>query len=111
MKNGNNKDEWIAGSDNIYRDFDHPTPELALLKSTTALRIHKAIQDRGLTQKDAADILGIAPTRVSNIVCGRLKSYTLDRLLSYLVLLDIEVDFRFKDKSRAKARGNQATKV
>lgn len=107
MKNGTDNEEWTKGSDNIFRDFNHPNPELALLKSLCALQIHQAIQDRGLTQKEAAGILGIAPTKVSNIVCGRLKSYTLDRLLSYLFLLNIEVDFQFKSPTRRKSRAKE----
>ncbi|MBX3178356.1 MAG: XRE family transcriptional regulator [Candidatus Hydrogenedentes bacterium] len=47
------------GSGNVFADFGIQKSEEAQLKSRPALRIYKAIQDQGLTQRQAA-----ATTRV-----------------------------------------------
>lgn len=92
--------EWEESSGNVFADFGVQNPELALLKSHIAIAIKKAIDSKGITQKEAGALMGIPAVKVSNIICGRLKGYTLDRLFTYLVRLDVDVQVRMKPKRR-----------
>jgi len=80
-----------VSSGNVFVDLGVPDAEAALVKSDLAAAIAGTIRQRGLTQAQAAALLGIDQTRVSRIVRGELAHYTIDRLLRFLTLLDRDV--------------------
>ena len=86
--------EITEGSGNVFADFGVKNPEEAQLKSRLALRLYKAIQDKGLTQRQAAEILGVDHAKVSAIVNGRLEGYSIDRLFRFLNALDVNVEIK-----------------
>ncbi len=88
--------EVSDSSGNVFADLGFDNPEEVLAKSDLALLIYDIIKKRKLTQKKAAEILGIDQPKVSNIICGRLSGFTLDRLMKYLIALgyDIEISAR-----------------
>ncbi|HBM3131042.1 TPA: XRE family transcriptional regulator [Klebsiella michiganensis] len=55
--------------------------------------IRKMIQERGLSQKKAAELLGTTQSRISEIVNGKLDNHTIDKLFSMLNILGW--DFKF----------------
>ncbi|UAL56659.1 helix-turn-helix domain-containing protein [Edwardsiella tarda] len=55
--------------------------------------IRKMIQERGLNQRAAAELLGTTQPRVSEIINGKLDNHTIDRLFSMLNTLGW--DFKF----------------
>lgn len=89
---------WEKSSGNVFADLGLPNPELVQLKSDIAMAIHRAIERKGITQREAGELMGIPAVKVSNIVCGRLKGYTLDRLFTYLKCLDVDVQVRMSPK-------------
>lgn len=93
-----NATPWVKSSGNVFEDFKLPDAEILLLKSLAATEIQRTIQDRKLTQKQAGELMGIPAVKVSNIVCGRWKGYTLDRLFTYLLRLDVEVAINVKPR-------------
>ena len=40
-------------------------------------------RERGLLQKDIAEKIGVDESRISDILRGKIESFTLDRLISY----------------------------
>lgn len=93
---------WHKGSGNVFADIGVPDPELALLKAQVAIAIELPIERKGLTQRAAGEIMGIPSSKVSNIVCGRVRGYTLDRLFTYLKKLDVDIQVRMKVKPRRR---------
>ena len=95
------------GSGNVFQDlgFDHPEEYQA--KADLALHIIKIIDDRGLTQKEAAALIGAEQPDVSKLKNGQLKGFTLDRLFSFLLRLNRNIEIRVT-KSRSKS-GKLAT--
>src|SRR3990167_3993700 len=59
------------GSGNVFRDLGFPHPEREQLKADLTLQIYRLIKQRGLTQAEAAEILGIRQPHVSALVRGR----------------------------------------
>lgn len=55
--------------------------------------IRKMIQERGLTQREAAELLETTQPRVSEIINGKLDNHTIDRLFTMLNILGW--DFKF----------------
>jgi len=81
------------GSDNVFADIGHPHPEEALAKAKLIYRITTVIKSRGLTQIDAAKLLGISPDKFSSIADGELlDEVTIGQLTDYLTALDEDIE-------------------
>jgi predicted XRE-type DNA-binding protein len=93
------------GSSNIFADLGFPHPEEHLAKAGLAVQIIEIIRQRRLSQSAAAKILGIDQPKVSALVRGQLKNFSLDRLCRFLNALDKDVEIVVKDKPRSRRRG------
>lgn len=92
-------------SENIFTDLNIADSDEFLAKAELARRIHKTIISRKLTQIQAAQALGVRQPDVSDLVCGRLKKFSLDRLIHFLNLLDWDVDIVLRKKKPKKLHG------
>ena len=92
-------------TDNIFADLGFPNPEEHLAKAKLAVQIIDIIRRRRLNQTAAAAILGIDQPKVSALMGGQLKNFSLDRLCRFLNHLDKDVDIVVKDKPRTRAHG------
>jgi predicted XRE-type DNA-binding protein len=80
------------GSGNVFADMGLPNPEERLAKAGLASAIQDVIEQRGLTQVQAAEIMGIDQPKVAKIIRGRMSEFSTERLLNYLIHLGIDVD-------------------
>lgn len=94
------------GSGNVFADLGLPNPEARLAKATLAHAIAMAIEERGLTQKEGASLMGIDQPKVSHILRGRLADFSTERLMNFLTGLgrDVEIVVKRSPKSRKKGR-------
>jgi predicted XRE-type DNA-binding protein len=76
---------------NVFADIGVPEPEEALAKAELARQISNIIAERGLTQTDAAVLLGIDQPKVSLLTRGRLTGFSIGRLLRFLFALDQDI--------------------
>jgi predicted XRE-type DNA-binding protein len=101
---------FVAGSGNVFADLGLPNPEEALARAKLAQTIVETIERRGLSQAEAAQIMGVDQPKVSAIVRGRLRGFTQDRLLRFLTALgnDVEITVRppehYADAGRLSVR-------
>ena len=72
------------GSGNVFADIGVPNPEEALAKAKLMRFIKLAIEREGLTQIQAAARVGVAQSDISNIVRGRGRAYTMDKLFEVI---------------------------
>lgn len=82
---------------NVFADIGAKHPEEARAKAQLAHAIALMIEARGLTQGEAARLLGIDQPKISNLVCGKLSGFSLDRLFRFLTLLGRDVEIIVKD--------------
>jgi predicted XRE-type DNA-binding protein len=75
------------GSDNVFADLGLPNPERELLKARLTLQIHSIIKERGITQVEAAKLLGIRQPQVSLPIRNRSGSFSVGRLMELLTAL------------------------
>ncbi len=96
------------GSGNVFEDlgFDHPEEYQA--KAELALEIIKIIEKRALTQKAAAELIGAVQPDISKLKSGQLKGFTLDRLFSFLLRLNRNIQIRV---SKAKGKSGKLETV
>jgi predicted XRE-type DNA-binding protein len=92
-------------SGNVFADLGLPNPEERLAKAQLAYAIAQAIEERGLTQRQAATLMGIDQPKVSHILRGRLADYSTDRLLGFLQGLGRDVEIVLKKAPRSRKQG------
>ena len=91
-------------SGNVFADLGFQDAKERLVKADLALTINKIIEKRKLKQVEAAKILGINQPKVSALANGRLKDFSIDRLIEFLNRLDQDVQIVIHQKSkRSKA--------
>lgn len=78
-------------SGNVFEDIGLAESAQLLVKSEIAARIAVIIEKRGLTQAKAAEILGMDQPSVSDLVRGRLRGFSSDRLFRFLNALGQDV--------------------
>lgn len=85
-------------SGNVFADLGIPQPEEARIQANLALAIAREVRERAWTQAQAATVMGVSQSDVSNIVRGKLKGFSIERLTRLLGLLDCEVEVIVKPK-------------
>jgi len=83
-------------SGNVFRDLGLPNPEQELMKARLTLQIHHIIRARGLTQVEAARLLGIKQPHVSLLMRNRSGSFSAGRLMEFLTALGQDVKITVK---------------
>jgi predicted XRE-type DNA-binding protein len=92
--------EVVRGSGNVFVDLGLPATEQDMLKVAIAAAITQTIQERKLTQVEAATLMEADQPKVSAITRGQLKGLAVERLFKYLLLLGRDVDIRISDDYR-----------
>ncbi len=77
-----------TSSGNVFADLGFDQPEEELAKADLAIRIKGIIEERGLTQSNAARVLGLHQPEVSALLNGRTGGFSLARILKLLTTLD-----------------------
>ncbi len=98
--------DYTVSSGNVFADLGLPNPEEALAKAELAHKITVVIRDKGLTQVQAAKLLGVDQPKISALIRGRLSGFSLERLMRFLLLLgqDIKITVQASPRTRSKAR-------
>jgi predicted XRE-type DNA-binding protein len=81
-----------VSSGNIFQDLELPHPEERLLRAELAHRIATIVEERHLTQREAAALMHISQPKVSALLRGHLEGFSFERLARYLVALGQEVE-------------------
>ncbi len=97
-----NDEGYTISSGNVFADAGLPDAEECLARAELLYYIIKEISRRGLTQKQAASLLGIPQPHVSHLLRARLSSFSLERLLRMTARLGMDVAI-----SCQPARGEQ----
>lgn len=95
-KNSSEEIEFTVGSGNVYADFGLSNPEDAKAKAELAMLITDIIKQRGMTQQEAALLLGIDQPKVSKIVRGLLSEFSIERLLKFVMSLGFDIEITTK---------------
>lgn len=79
------------GSGNVFADLGLDNPEEGLAKAEIALQIGDVIRQRGLTQQQAVELVGLPQPKISALMRGRLEEFSMDRLYRVLNRLGVNV--------------------
>ncbi|WP_321532544.1 helix-turn-helix transcriptional regulator [uncultured Desulfuromonas sp.] len=92
-------------SGNVFDDLGLAEPEERLAKADLAMKIAQIINKRHLSQQQAAELLGITQPKVSAILNGQLRGFSLEKLMLLLNALGRDVIITIKPKSRTREHG------
>lgn len=78
---------------NVFKDvgFSSEEAEHLRVRAELMMALEKAIGKRGLTQGQAAKLLGVTQPRVSDLLRGRIDLFSVDTLIDMLARLGIGV--------------------
>lgn len=94
-------------SGNVFADLGFTPADAAELtaKSGLIIAIKDTIEQRKLTQQEAARLCGTDQPTLSKVFRGRMESVTIDRLASWLNALGRDVEIIVKSARRTRQRG------
>ncbi len=95
--------EQEPGTGNVFADLGLPDASEHLLKAGLVVRIDRIIRQRKLTQAAAAELMGIDQPKVSAMLAGQFRGYSVERLMRFLVALGHDVEIVVKPKKRGTA--------
>ncbi len=95
-----NGETYLEGSDNVFRDLGFPEEEAVnmLARSEMIIQIKEILDERELTQNEAAKLLGVRQPRVSALYTGKLNDFTIDMLMKWLTILGKKVTIQIEDQ-------------
>jgi predicted XRE-type DNA-binding protein len=73
-------------SGNVFSDlgFGKEEAQHLQIRSTLMIAIQKIIDERQLTQAQAADVFGVTQPRISDLVRGKIELFSIDMLVTML---------------------------
>ena len=99
------RNEHLQGTDNVLLDLGFDDAEELTAKAALALKLNTLIDQRGLSQTEAAAITGMTQPKVSQVRRYKLQNISLERLMQALVSLDQQVKIVVQPARRAHAPG------
>ena len=77
------KEPIVKSSGNLFLDLGFPPEEAAILqmRSEVMADLRKFIQSKKLTQAEAANILEVSQSRVSDLIRGKWEKFSLEMLI------------------------------
>jgi predicted XRE-type DNA-binding protein len=96
------KTKATKSSGNVFADLGVPNPEQELLKARLTLQIFRIVKERGLTQAQAGEVLGIRQPHVSALMRNRAGNFSVGRLIEFLTALGQDVQITVKPTRKAR---------
>jgi predicted XRE-type DNA-binding protein len=90
------KIEYEVSSGNVFTDIGSPEPVEAHAKAELARKLGSILKHRHLSQIAAAELLGIDQPKVSRLLRGQLKEFSMTKLLGFMLCLDRDIEIHIK---------------
>ena len=95
--------EHEPSSGNVFADLGLADAGEHLIKAGLVVKIDRTIRQRHLTQAAAAQLIGIDQPKVSAMLAGQFRGYSVERLMRFLVALGHDVEIVVKPRKRGSA--------
>jgi predicted XRE-type DNA-binding protein len=81
-------------SGNVFTDlgFGEEEAEHLRIRSTLMIEVRKLIEERKLTQGEAAKLMGVTQPRISDLVRGKIDLFSIDALVGMLARAGVHVE-------------------
>lgn len=105
-RNADRKGAITRGTGNVFADLGYADATERQAKLRLAYALNQALEERKLSQFEAAKVLGVTQPKVSALCHYKLAGFSVERLMNLLTTLDrdVEIVIRRKPRSRRAAR-------
>lgn len=97
------KKDYEDSSGNVFADLGFRNAKQEMLKAKLTVEIYRLLKKRGVTQQEAAKLLGITQAQVSALMRCKPVSVSVGRLMEFLTVLGQEIEVTVKPAGRRKA--------
>ena len=105
-RNDNRENEITRGTGNVFADLGYPDATERQTKLRLAYALNQVLEQRKISQPEAAKVLGVTQPKVSALRHYKLAGFSVERLMTLLNALDqdVEIVISRKPRSRRAAR-------
>ena len=91
-----------ASSGNVFRDlgFDLEEAQNLKIRSGLMIQLRQFIDERALTQNQAAKLFSVTQPRISDLVRGKINLFSVDTLMAMLTRTGAQVSIVVRRKAR-----------
>jgi predicted XRE-type DNA-binding protein len=89
----------------VYKALDYEDADETLIKAQLVSKIAEILDRKGLTQTEAAAVLGLTQPKLSKLLRGGFRGVSERRLLDCLTRLGRDVQIIVKEPARSKEHG------
>jgi predicted XRE-type DNA-binding protein len=104
-RRGKRKDTVTRGTGNVFADLGLPDAAERQAKLRLAYALNQVLEERKLSQADAAKVLGVSQPKVSALRHYKLSGFSVERLMNLLTALDQDVEIVIRRKPRSRKAG------
>jgi predicted XRE-type DNA-binding protein len=103
--------DYERSSGNVFADLGLRNSKQELLKAALTVEIYKLLRARGVTQQEAAKLLGTTQAQVSALMRCKPVSVSVGRLMEFLTVLGQDVKVTVKPAPRRRRAGDMSVVV
>jgi len=99
------KTKVTRSSGNVFSDlgFEKEEAEHLQIRSTLMIAIQRIIDERQLTQAEAAGVFGVTQPRISDLVRGKIELFSIDMLVTMLARAGVHLQIVLSPVERGAA--------
>jgi predicted XRE-type DNA-binding protein len=101
------KRDFEVSSGNVFAELGFRNAKQELLKAKLTIEIYRLLKKRGVTQQEAAKLLGTTQAQVSALMRCKPVSVSVGRLMEFLTVLGQDIEVTVRPAGRRKS-GNKA---
>jgi len=99
---GKKSEKITPSSGNVFADLLLKNADERQTRIRLAVALNEIVQARGLSQAEAAKKIGISQPKVSALQNYKVEGFSVERLMTFLTALDLDVDIVIRTKSDRK---------
>ena len=94
-----------VSSGNVFADLGLPNADELKAKVRLCVAVNRILEKRGLTQVEAARVLGVNQPKVSALKGYKLEGFSVERLMRFATALGQDVVIEIRPRKSAKGVG------
>ena len=104
-RNAERREAVTRGTGNVFADLGFPDAVERQAKLRLAYALNQVLEERKLSQVDAAKVLGVTQPKVSALRHYKLAGFSVERLMNLLTAVDQDVEIVIRRKPRSRKTG------
>jgi predicted XRE-type DNA-binding protein len=104
-RRGERRENVTRGAGNVFADLGFSDAAERHAKLRLVYALNQVLEDRKLSQADAAKALGVTQPKVSALRHYKLAGFSVERLMNLLTALDHDVEIVIRQKPRSRKSG------